>query len=292
MEHRGPTFALLICTAWGALKARGDFRSQMCLHYCGINVKPYARGPIKSFITICDRMQNGHSWFRKHDFFLNNDQESQINSAHKQCSTLQPMLFPLVDLRSAYPFSLAPNSLELSKQDWLLVQPEQHVTQKPAHPQDTCISSNPICSFVHSPAHSSLFVSPSLSQLRPTIPSDLKRLNQCLCQTTSWQPLATADIIHLFLLTNLSIHSTGNETSPFAGKQTVCLRQHTGTKRTRKQSNILTLNARRGELRGDVKMAPAPWKGISGIKYWSWIHNVCKGVTNQGKACFDLTQFA
>lgn len=79
------------------------------------------------------------------------------------------------------------------------------------------------------------FVSLFLSQLRPTIPSDLKRLNQCLCQPTSRQPLATADIIHLFLLTNLSIHSTGNETSPFADKQTVCLQQHTGKEEEEKK---------------------------------------------------------
>ncbi len=141
--------------------------------------------------------------------------------------------FPLLIWDLLIPSLLHPNSLELRKHDWLLVQPEQHVAQKPAHPQDTCISSNPICSFVLSPAHSSLFVSLFLSQLRPTIPSDLKRLNQCLCQTTSRQPLATADIIHLFLLTNLSIHSTGNETSPFADKQTVCLQQHTGKKNKR-----------------------------------------------------------
>lgn len=141
--------------------------------------------------------------------------------------------FPPVDQRSAYPFSS--NSLGLRKHDWLLVQPE-HVTQKPAHPQDTCISSNPICSFALSPAHSCFFfVSLFLSQLRPTIPSDLKRLNQCLCQPTSRQPLATADIIHLFLLTNLSIHSTGNETSPFADKQTVCLQQHTGKEEEEKK---------------------------------------------------------
>lgn len=171
-------------------------------------------------------------------FSLNYDQESEVHSAQKQCSTLSLMLCPPVDLRSAYPSCPATNSLELSKHDWLLVQPEQHATQKPAHPQDTCISSNPICSFVRSPAHSSLFVSLSLSQLSPTIPSDLKRLNQCLCQTTSRQPLATADIIHLFLLTNLSIHSTGNETSPFADKQTVCLQQHTGWKKSRKRSDM------------------------------------------------------
>lgn len=163
--------------------------------------------------------------------FSYNDLGSEVNSANKQCSTLSSMLFPLVDMRSAYPFYPAPNSLELRKHDWLLVQPEQHVTQKPAYPQGTCISSNPICSFVLSPAHSSLFVSLFLSQLRPTIPSDLERLNQCLCQTSSWQPLATADIIHLFLLTNLSIHSTGNEISPFSEKQTVCLQQHTSKKK-------------------------------------------------------------
>lgn len=166
----------------------------------------------------------------RHGRFINNDQESEVNSAHKQCSILSLMLLPLGDLRSAYPFSPAPYSLDLRKHDWLLVQPEQHVTQKPARPQDTCISSNPICSFVHFPVHSSLFLSLFLSQLRLTIPSHLKRLNQCLCQTSSQQPLATADIIHLFLLTNLSIHSTGNETSPFADKQTVCLQQHAGQK--------------------------------------------------------------
>lgn len=79
------------------------------------------------------------------------------------------------------------------------------------------------------------FVSLFLSQLRPTIPSDLKRLNQCLCQTTSWQPLATADIIHLFLLTNLSIHSTGNETSPFC-RQAPCLSAATHWQEKKKQN--------------------------------------------------------
>lgn len=38
----------------------------------------------------------------------------------------------------------------------------------------------------------------------------------------------------------------------------------------KKQSNVnLTLNTQRGELRGDVKVARAQQKGISGIKYWS-----------------------
>lgn len=60
----------------------------------------------------------------------------------KQCSTLSPVLFPLVDLRPAYPLAPSPNGLELRKQNSLLVQPAQ-VTQKPCytHPP-TCISSN------------------------------------------------------------------------------------------------------------------------------------------------------
>lgn len=147
MEHGEITFALCISTAQGALKGRGDLRSQVCLRYCGIH-EPIcmARGPIKSFITICGCMRNGHGWFRKYDFLLNNDQGSEVSTAHKQSSTLSQMLFPLVDLRYAYPFFPAPNSLELRKQDWLLVQHEQH-TKKPVHPQDTWIS-NPICSFI------------------------------------------------------------------------------------------------------------------------------------------------
>lgn len=228
MEHRGLTFALCISTSRGELKGRGDLRSHVCLHYCNINIKLHA----------CNKDQLSHSlqwwWWKwwnsrigranseRMFSVLNNNQQSEVNSVHKQCSTLSPVLVPLVDLRPAYPVSPAPNGLDLRNHDWLLVQPEQHVTQKATHPQGTCISSNPICSFVLQPAHSSLFVSLFLSQLRPTIPSDLKRLNQCLCQTTSRQPLATADIIHLFLLTNLSIHSTGNETSPFC-REANCL---------------------------------------------------------------------
>lgn len=143
-------------------------------------------------------------------FFPNNDQESDVSSGHKQCSTLSLKLLRLGDLGSANPSSPAPNNPELRKPDWLLVQPEQHVTQKPANQQDTCISSDPICSFVHLLAHSSTSLSVSLSKLRLAIPSDLKRLNQCLCQTTSWLPLATADIIHLFLQTNLSTPNPHN----------------------------------------------------------------------------------
>lgn len=90
-----------------------------------------------------------------------------------------------------------------------------------------------------------------LSQLRPTIPSDLKRLNQCLCQTTSWQPLATTDIIHLFLLTNLSIHSTGNETSPFAN----CLSAASCRQIKKKEVINPTLNTQQEELWADVKVA-------------------------------------
>lgn len=50
----------------------------------------------------------------------------------KQCSTLSPVLFPLIDLRPAYPLAPSPNGLELRKQNSLLVQPAQ-VTQKPCY---------------------------------------------------------------------------------------------------------------------------------------------------------------
>lgn len=123
----------------------------MFLHYCG-NIKPYAwqevqLNPSLQYVTAFA----GTADWESVTFFPDNNKESEVNSAHKQCSTLSLTLLPLGDLRSAYPFSPAPNSLELWKHDWLLVQPE-HVTEKPAHPQDTCISSNPICSFVHLPA--------------------------------------------------------------------------------------------------------------------------------------------
>lgn len=67
-----------------------------------------------------------------------------------------------------------------------------------------------------------------------------------------------------------------------ADKHPVCLQQHTGRKkkknRMRKQSNMnSTLNTQWAELRGDAKVAQTPWKRISGIKYWSQIHNECKG---------------
>lgn len=129
------------------------------------------------------------------------------------------------------------------------------------HPQDTCISFDPICSLV---LHSLLVF---LSQLRPTIPLDLERLNQCLCRTTSQQPSATADIIHLFLLTNLSIHSPGNETSPFCKLFVFKIWTATWIKHTNMSF----------EEKRVWKVAHAQQQHIiSGLKFCSQFYNVCK----------------
>lgn len=127
----------------------------------------------------------------------------------------------------------------------------------------------------------------SLSQLKSAIPSDLKRLNQCLCQTTSQRRLATADIIHLFLLTNLSIHSREMKLLPFFLQSSkLFVYGNTDTWRLERKSNVnSTSYTEWRELRGDVKVAQASQKrSISGIKYWCQIHSVCKGGNQPGES--------
>ena len=118
-----------------------------------------------------------------------------------------------------------------------------------------------------------------LSQLRPTIPSDLKRLNQCLCQTTSQQPLATADIIHLFLLTNLSIHSREMKLLPLFFFF-VCLHAaahwHMDENARGHGFSVKLGKEESSEVMSKWHMLIKK-KGILGIKYWSQIHSVCKG---------------
>lgn len=159
MEHERLTFALQIFTA---ARGQGWFQKSDVFALLLINIKPNARSEVQlgPFITICDCMPNAHSWFRECDFLLNNDRDSQISPARKQCSTLFSTLSPLVDLRSAYPLSVAPNSLELSKQDWLLVRPEQHVAPKASAPTGHLhlIQSNlQFCSFACTLLSSSFF---------------------------------------------------------------------------------------------------------------------------------------
>ena len=138
MEHRGLTFVLFIGTAQGVLKGRGYFSSQM--NNCAVNINLCAcqgvhLGASLLYVPAC-KTKCGSARY--------NDKESDVNTACKQNSLLFPVLFSLVDLRSAYPLSLLPNGQELRKQIRLLVHPKQQVTQNPrnTHSQDTCISSN------------------------------------------------------------------------------------------------------------------------------------------------------